>query len=185
MPLVSAGIGVEYDDAVIAVTIGDVDLIGRRVDFGIGGPTQTGRIAAPGLRAGLADLQHELSVLGEFQHMAIVVAVAPDPDEAFVIDIDAMLILEPVVALPGSAPCPEQIAVLVELHHGRRRHAAFRPRRTERRRFFIIGKRARPLDNPDMILRVDRHACGLSHDPVIRQRLGPGRVDLELRQVVG
>jgi hypothetical protein len=36
MPLVSAGIGIEYDDAVIAVAVGDVNLIGRRIDFGIG-----------------------------------------------------------------------------------------------------------------------------------------------------
>jgi hypothetical protein len=30
-----------------------------------------------------------------------------------------------------------------------------------------------------VILGVDRHARGLAHDPVVRQRLGPERIDLE------
>ena len=60
--------------------------------------------ALPVCGAGFADLQHELSVLGEFQDVAIVVAVAADPDEAFVIDIDAVLVLEPIVTLSRSAP---------------------------------------------------------------------------------
>src|SRR5262249_59094950 len=110
---------------VIALAIGDVNLIRRWIVFGIGGATEAARFGAACLRAGLADLQHELSVLGELQHMTVVVAVPPDPDEALVIDIDAMLVLEPVIAFPGATPASEKVAVLVEFHHRRCRHAAF------------------------------------------------------------
>ncbi len=39
------------------------------------------------------------------------------------------------------------------------------------------------MDDPDVILRVHRYADGLSHDPVIRQRLGPQRIHLESRRL--
>jgi hypothetical protein len=36
-----------------------------------------------------------------------------------------------------------------------------------------------------MILRVDRNARSLAHYPVVGQRLGPPRVDLKARIVIG
>jgi hypothetical protein len=44
---------------------------------------------------------------------------------------------------------------------------------------FVFGQRARPLVDPDMVLRVDRHAADLAHDPIVGQRLGPERIDFE------
>ena len=74
------------------------------VDFRVGGAAEPCGIGASGLRARLADLQHELSVLGEFQHLAVIVAVAADPDKPLVVDIDAVFVFEPVVALSRPAP---------------------------------------------------------------------------------
>src|SRR5205807_7121313 len=91
--------------------------------------------------AGLADLHQKFSILGEFQDLVVVViarrrlrarlraAIAADPDVPFVIDGDAMVRLRPVVALTGSAPMPNQIAILVKLENRRRRGAALRARR--------------------------------------------------------
>src|SRR6185437_2131442 len=137
-------------------------------------------IGAAGRRTGLADLQHEFSVLGKFQHLAVVVAIAAEPDEALVIDIDAMLVLEPVIALARATPGAQHVPFLVKFDHRRRRHAAFGAWWNERRRLFIIGERARALDDPDVVLRIDRYACSLPHDPVVGERFGPRSVDLEL-----
>ncbi len=38
------------------------------------------------------------------------------------------------------------------------------------------------MNDPDMILRVHRDADGLAHDPMVGQRLGPQRIDLEARR---
>src|SRR5262249_61041370 len=93
------------------------------------------------LRSRLADLEHELSVLREFEDMTIIIAVATDPDEAFVIDINAVLVLEPIIALAGSAPSLEQIAVGVELHHRRSREAGFGARWGTRPGLLLMGRR--------------------------------------------
>ena len=67
MPLVGAGLGIEDDDAAVAVAVGDVDLVGRRIDLDIRRAAEpVGVVAAAGL-ALLADLQQELAVAGEFQ----------------------------------------------------------------------------------------------------------------------
>ena len=53
---------------------------------------------------------------------------------------------------------------------------------------FVVGvsfarlERARAVNDPDMILRVHRDADGLAHQPVVRQRLGPQRIDFESRR---
>src|SRR5262249_11768022 len=139
MSLVSAGVGIEYDDAMVAVAVGDVNLVGRRIDFSIGRSTQPSGIGAAGLRAGFADLQHKLSVLGEFQQMAIVVTVAADPDESLMVKVDAVLVLEPVITLSRPAPASQQIAVLIELHHRGRRRTTFGAWWIESRRLFIVS----------------------------------------------
>src|SRR5581483_10685021 len=43
----------------------------------------------------------------------------------------------------------------------------------------VVGERARPLEHPDIVLRIDRHAADLTEDPVMRQRLRPVRIDAE------
>src|SRR5436190_18960646 len=41
------------------------------------------------------------------------------------------------------------------------------------------------MDHPDMALRIDSDAADLAEDPVVRQRLWPGRIDGEGRDVGG
>jgi hypothetical protein len=123
--------------------------------------------------------------LREFQDVTIGAAVASEPNKAFVVDIDAVLVLEPVVALSRSAPRTQQVSFLIEFQHRRCRLAALGARRIEARRLLVVGETAWTLNDPDMILRVDRDAGGLAHDPVVRQRLRPKRIDLEMRYLGG
>ena len=96
---------------------------------------------------------------------------------------DAVL-RRPIIAFPGSAPeCSSPRRV--EFHDRRRGHAAFRPRRVLRRALLVLGQRTRPMNDPDMVLRIDRDAADLAHDPVVGQRLGPERIDLEFRDIAG
>src|SRR4029078_1269543 len=64
---------------------------------------------------------------------------------------------------------------------GSPRRADLRVRR-RRRGWALRGlERARAMDDPDVLLRVDGHADRLSENPLVRQRLRPQRIDLEPR----
>src|SRR5215471_15060434 len=129
MPLVGAGRRIEHDDAVIAIAVGDIDLVRRLVDRGLRGLAELGRIAGALAWRDLADLRDELAVEREFQDRVVIVRIAADPDEAAFVDLDAVLAPDPFIAFAGTAPGAQQIAVHVELQYGRRRHTAFRARR--------------------------------------------------------
>ena len=99
--------------------------------------------------------------------------------------VDAVLVLRPLIALPGPAPGLRiSVPAWSNSRTGRRRLAAAGARRIEARRLLVVGERARALDHPDIVLRVDRDARGLTHDPVVRQALRPGRVDLEAERLL-
>src|SRR5207248_10490545 len=81
----------------------------------------------------LADLQHELAVLRKFQELIVGnrlepwkiagrTVVATNPDKALVVDMDAMLALDPLIASAGNAPRSEIVAGSVEHHDGGCRH---------------------------------------------------------------
>src|SRR5271166_5375227 len=88
-----------------------------------------------------------------------------------------MLVLWPVIALARPAPGAQECAVLIEFENRRSRLAALRPRWIEGSRLFVFRQRQRTLNDPDMIVFIDRNAGGLAHDPVIRQGLRPGSID--------
>jgi hypothetical protein len=129
----------------------------------------------------LADLQDELAVHGELQQLPVALAVAGEPDEIVVVDEDAVLACGPLIALPRSAPVADQVAGLVEHQHGRSGDTASRFRRVLLRRAFTRGERSRPMHHPDAIIFVGGDAGDLPKQPVVGQRLGPERLDLELR----
>src|SRR5262249_41239940 len=164
--------------------IGYVDLVGFGIDLRVGSAAKPGHIIAIGLRSEFSDLQYKLSHSGEFQILPVIVAIAADPHETSGVDADAMLVLWPFVALTGAAPGPDQIAFGVEFHHRWCGPAAFRLRRIKCQRLLVGGKRARALNNPDMVLGIDRDAGRLSYDPVVRQWLGPCRIDLKAGNVI-
>ena len=72
VPFVLAGLGVVNDDAMIAVTVGDVQFVGLPVDECLGRQPEIFDVVAAFALAGLADLHQELAVLGEFQDYAVV-----------------------------------------------------------------------------------------------------------------
>ena len=72
VPFVRARGGIEHDDAAIAVAIGDVQLVGGRVELDVGGTVERRLAGAAVGRAGLADLLQELAVARELQNVRVV-----------------------------------------------------------------------------------------------------------------
>ena len=102
--LVGAGLGIEHDDAAVAVAVGHVELVAASsVTMCAGRPSRVLLLEPPG-RAGLADLPQEFAVGRELQDLVVVLAVAGEPDVAVLVDVDAVLVLGPVVARARAAP---------------------------------------------------------------------------------
>jgi len=179
-----AGIGVEHGHALVAVAVGDVGFVRFRIDPDLRHPAEIIRIVAAFVPAETADLQQEFSVLGEFQDVGVFCPVAADPDVALVVDENPVVRLRPLVTRAGSAPVPQQIALLVELEHRRRRTAALAGGRVQLRALLHIGKgRRAAMNDPDVVLVVRPHAYGHAEQPMIRQGLRPQRIDFENRRL--
>jgi hypothetical protein len=179
MPLVSAGVGIEHDHAPVAVAVGDEELVGGRVHGEAGGLVDVGSVVAAATRAMLADLEQELARRRELEQIGVLVAVAADPDVVLAVDVDAVLDVRPVVALAGSAPRLEKVAVEIELQDRRRRLATVRGLVAQV--VVVLVSRTGPMDHPDAIVRIHRDARHLSQEPVVGEMLRPVRVGLELR----
>src|SRR5437660_4894586 len=91
MALVGTGVAVEYDDAAVAVTIGNKHLVGLIVDGDARRPAQMRCIVAVDAYAASADLQQKLSLLAEFEDLAVAVPIAGEPDIVLRINGDAVL----------------------------------------------------------------------------------------------
>ena len=104
MALVGAGLAIEHDDAAVGIAVGGEHFLRGDIDRDIGRRAEPlGRIAVVAL-ALLADLQHELAVHGELEQLAVLLAVAGEPDEIVVVDEDAVLALRPLVARRPGPP---------------------------------------------------------------------------------
>src|SRR5438093_1146548 len=128
----------------------------------------------------------EFAFRRELQHLAVVGAVAADPDVAFVVDRDAVVRLRPLVVLTGTGPAPraQKVAGLIELEHGRRAFAAFTGRWIELRAALVgVQRGGAAMDDPDVILGVDRHADRRAEQPVIGKRFRPHRIHFEARRL--
>ena len=181
VPLVGAGLGIEHHHTAIGVAVRDVNFLGGGIDGNVGRRSEpVGRVTV-GAGDRLADLQHELAVHGELEDLPVLVAAACGPDEIIVIDVDAVLGRRPIVALARPAPVLHQVAGLIEHQHRRGRHAAPHRRRTFLGRALALVERTRALHDPDIVEAVGADARDLAEQPVVRQRLRPERIDLELR----
>src|SRR5262249_50836043 len=118
----------------IEISVGDVDLVGLVIDLGLAGLAWSGGVVGLGLVALLPDLQPDFALPRDLQLLAVLLAVAADPDEALVVDAHTVLVLRPIVAGSGTAPGLHQLAVLVELHDRRGLCTAPSRGRVERRR---------------------------------------------------
>ena len=203
---VLAGRAVEHDHAAVAVAVGDVDLVVRRVDPDARRSAEQVRVGAAAGLLVLADRQQVLAFARELHHAMTVVAA--DPDEVVVIDEDAVRFARPVghVVVGALSPALNQLALLIELENGRRGLAAgahlhrlfLRRRRRGSRRTttsgtlgrrrddvprllveFFLGERFWKVRHPDVLLRVDEDAGDRAHDPVIGHFQRPARIDLE------
>ena len=141
---------------------------------------QPRRVVAAAERAGAADLQQERPVAGELQDLPVAVGVAADPDVVHVVDEEAVLPVGPLVAVTGTAPGLDDVAFLVELDHRRRGDAALRGRRVGRGAALALGQRPRPVQHPDVVARVDRHADDVTEQPLVGKRLRPEWIHLQL-----
>src|SRR5262249_38337857 len=86
--------------------------------------------------------------------------------------MDAVLALRPFEARAFAAPGLDEVAGVVEHQDCRRRLSLFGL------------ERARPLQHPDIVLRVDADAGGIG-EPPLRRHLGPRAGDLEHRHGAG
>ena len=80
------------------------------------------------------------------------------------------------------APVLNQVTALIERQHVGRCGAAigFLARLVR-----LLGlERTRPMDDPHVVLRIHRQTDGLPEHPAVRQRLGPERIDFELRRLL-
>ena len=180
--LVGASLRVEHDDPVVAIAVGDEQLVRLGIDGHRRGPVEMPGVRVPADDPLPADLQEELAVGRELENLAVLRIVARDPHVPLRVDEDAVLVERPVVARARPAPGADQDAGAVELEDRRGRDTAFRARRHQRGAPLGLGQAPRPVDHPHVILGVDGDARGLPHQPVVGERLGPERVDLEPRQ---
>ena len=116
--------------------------------------------------AAVAELHYKLAIFCELENL-IVVSIAADPDESFVVHENAVFGLRPIISRSRSSPASNVVSCRIELH--------------DRRTGLYTGLHAsRALQDPDIVLLVARSAGNLSQRPAIRD-LWPGRIDLEFR----
>jgi hypothetical protein len=116
---------IEHDDTLVAVAVGDEQLVGLAIDHHLGGPAEMLGVVRSARRAGLADPHHELAVARELEDVPASLDIVADPDEVVVVDMDAVPVVAPGIARAIAAPALHHLAVLIELDHRRRRHATF------------------------------------------------------------
>ena len=180
-PFERAGGGVEDDHPMVAVAVGHEHFVGRQVDERVGRAVHVRRIRVALALIALADLQHQLAVRRELQQLIVGhrfqagnavggTVVAANPDEAAPVDVDAVLALGPLEAWRRATPAHDVVAGRVEHHHRRRRLGRG-----------LAGERARTVQQPDAVLRVDGEARRIAQPPLARD-LRPRRIDDEGRQ---
>src|SRR6267143_6746337 len=175
VPFVGARCRVEHDDAMVHVAVGDIQLVGRRVDDHVRRGAEVLRVVAAGAFALTADLLQELAVAGELENVRVLVAAGAEPHTILMVDVDAVLELRPFVTRPRSTPRRDEIAILIELED-RRSRAPDRSR--------LVGLQRRwPMRNPDVVAGVDGDPGDRADDPVIRQRFRPRGVDAKRRNL--
>jgi hypothetical protein len=140
VPLVGARARVEDDDAVIAIAVGDEELVGGGIEAHVGGATEICGISVTLARARLADLHEEAPVARELEDLGVLLAVAGEPDVPLGVHVDAVLVGRPVIARARPAPGLEEIPLGVELHHRRRGRAAGIARRIRRCPALVLGE---------------------------------------------
>src|SRR5207253_9653343 len=95
--------------------------------------------------------------------------VSAEPYEALRIDVDAVLALRPFIAIARPAPRLDVIACGIEHDHRWSSHG-----------FLLWFECSRPVQDPNIVLCIDRNARGISELPLGRH-LRPPAIHLEGR----
>jgi hypothetical protein len=123
----------------------------------------------------------QLALLGELEEVRVLFAVAADPDVALVVDVDAVVPLGHSYPRRGR-PTSARGCRGIEDEHRRRGRAALADLHLERA-LVRIEMVVAGVHDPHVILVVDPHADTAADDPMVGQRLGPERIDLEARRL--
>jgi hypothetical protein len=177
-PLECTGIPIKHGDTVIAVTVGNEQLVGPRIHPQVRCSVQILCVSIPLALVTLTDLHDEFAVLRELQDLIICNALEPgqairgtvvsaDPYEALVVEMDAVLAFGPFVTIARAAPGLDEVARRVEDHYRRRGQGGC-----------VRLESPRAVQEPDMILRIDGEAGGISEFP-FRRHLRPGAIHVE------
>ena len=98
-----------HDDALVAVAVGDVRLVGLRVDEDLRDAAEVLGVVAAAALALAARTASGTCRPRELQDVRVLVAVAADPDVVLVVDRDAVVRRRPLVALAGTAPVADEL----------------------------------------------------------------------------
>src|SRR5580692_461417 len=129
-----SGIGVIHDHAFIQVAVGDVDFVGRLIQFRRGNSAQqkAGLLVVLLLGilllhdgAAVSEIREKFSIRGKFEE-GISGSSTCQPNVAVLIHKNGVLGSGPAGRVVGAAPGAKKIALDVELEHRGRGHAAFR-----------------------------------------------------------
>ena len=109
--------------------------------------------------------------------------VAADPNVSIRINCDSMHRVRPIIAFARPSPVTYQVARLIEFQYRRCRGATIGSRRILRRVGFHSFQGSGTVNNPDMVQCINCDSDDTSHNPMIRKRLWPERVNLETRSL--
>jgi phosphoribosyl-AMP cyclohydrolase len=116
----------------------------------------------------LPHLHHELAILRELEDVPVHRTVAANPDVAAAVDVESVVAVGPLIAgTVAAAPVAQQIAGLIELENRWRGVAALAGRRRLARCAFRRVQHGRPMDDPDVVLRIDPEPDGLALIPAV------------------
>ncbi len=104
---------------------------------------------------------------------ALAVAVATNPHVTLIIHCDSVRRNRPVISCPWPAPVPNEVASLIKLENRRCCSAAITYNWILLRVCLLQIEGTLAMDNPDMVLGIDRHADGHSENPMVWQGLRP------------
>ena len=86
---------------------------------------------------------------------------------------------------PGPPQAWRNLPCGANSQNGRRRNAALRLRRLERRGLLAVGNARFAVEHPDVVVRIHRHAADRAGHPLVGQRLRPQRIRPERRRRSG
>src|SRR5215467_9863019 len=179
-----AGVAVDHGEEPVAIAVGNITFIGLGIDVDLRDPSEVLRVVAARVLALMPGLRQELAVLGELQDLGILGAVAAEPDIALAVDEHTVHRFRPLVARARGAPGVDLIALRIEREHRRGRLAAVCGWRIELRALLVVvQRRSAAMDDPQVVLGVDRSTDGHAEQRLSRERLRPHRVDLEHRDL--